>query len=211
MRKLIFATSLSLDGYIEEGSCGSSWVVPDEELHRHFNSLEQDIDTHLYGRRMYELMAADRPTADQNPSMLPYELDYAHHWLAAQKVVFSKTLESVGWNARIVSGDACEEVAQAEVSPRQEPQCRRPHPGLSPGYSRPYRRIPILLRASPAGLWKSCVRLSLVSGVNLQLLETRAFKSGTVLNPNASRSRCRRSSFHFTNKAVQSIAPARCR
>ena len=66
MRKLVYATSLSLDGYIDAEVGDPSWVVPDEELHRHFNDIEREIDTLLYGRRMYELMAGYWPTADRS-------------------------------------------------------------------------------------------------------------------------------------------------
>jgi dihydrofolate reductase len=180
MRKVIYTTSLSLDGYIEEATGGSSWVVPDEELHRHFNSLEQDIDTHLYGRRMYELMAAYWPTADQNPSMLPYEIDYAHNWKAVQKVVFSKTIEAVGWNARIVRGDVVEEVARLKSLPGKNMSVgglilasALATAGLIDEYQFYY--VPILLGSGKA------VFTELGQRVSLQLLETRAFKSGTVL------------------------------
>ncbi|MRS05818.1 dihydrofolate reductase, partial [bacterium] len=87
MRKLIYTTSLSLDGYIAENNGSPDWVFPNEELHRHFNDLERENGTHLYGRRMYELMAGYWPTADQNPSTPDFELDYARLWLAAPKVV----------------------------------------------------------------------------------------------------------------------------
>lgn len=65
MRKLVYSTSLSLDGYIDSAAGDPSWVVPDEELHRHFNDVEREVDTLLYGRRMYEIMAGYWPTADQ--------------------------------------------------------------------------------------------------------------------------------------------------
>src|SRR4030067_839128 len=68
MRKLVYATSLSFDGFIDAQGGDPSWVFPDEELHRHFNETEREIDTLLYGRRMYELMAGYWPTADQDPS-----------------------------------------------------------------------------------------------------------------------------------------------
>jgi dihydrofolate reductase len=68
MRKLVYTTSLSLDGYIDAAAGDPSWLVPDEELHRHFNDIEREIDSLLYGRRMYELMAGYWPTADQDPS-----------------------------------------------------------------------------------------------------------------------------------------------
>jgi dihydrofolate reductase len=55
MRKLVYATSLSLDGYIDAEAGDPSWVVPDEELHRHFNDIEREIDTLLYGDAVTEV------------------------------------------------------------------------------------------------------------------------------------------------------------
>ena len=88
---------LSLDGYIDAEAGNQSWVVPDEELHRHFNDIERETDTLLYGRRMYELMAGYWPTADQilRPAVI---VEYAQLWKPMPKVVFSSTLESVDWN-----------------------------------------------------------------------------------------------------------------
>ena len=68
MGKLVYSTSLSLDGYIDATAGDPSWVFPDEELHRHFNDVERETDTLLYGRRMYELMVEFWPTADQDRS-----------------------------------------------------------------------------------------------------------------------------------------------
>ncbi len=99
MRKVVYMTSLSVDGYIEADSGDPAWLVPDEELHRHFNDLESSIDTHLYGRRFYELMAAYWPAAAENPSAPSYEVEYARIWKNVPKVVFSATLDRVGWNA----------------------------------------------------------------------------------------------------------------
>ena len=99
MRKLVYATSLSLDGYIDTDAGDPSWVVPDEELHRHFNEIERETDTLLYGRRMYELMAGYWPTADQDPSAPAVIVEYAQFWKPISKVVFSSTLESVDWNS----------------------------------------------------------------------------------------------------------------
>ena len=42
MRKLVYSTSLSLVGYIDPAAGDPSWVVPDEELHRHFNEVERE-------------------------------------------------------------------------------------------------------------------------------------------------------------------------
>jgi len=94
MRKLVYSTSLSLDGYIESAAGERGWAVPDEELHQHFNDVEREIDTPLYGRRMYELMAGYWPTADQDPSAPDSIVEYARLWMPVPKVVFSSGASS---------------------------------------------------------------------------------------------------------------------
>ena len=110
MRKVIYAMSVSLDGFIEAANGDLSWSDPDEELHRHFNERESEIDIHFYGRRLYENMAAYWGTADQNPSAPQHEIEYARIWQNMPKVVFSTTLDRVRWNSRLVRGDIPGEV-----------------------------------------------------------------------------------------------------
>jgi dihydrofolate reductase len=112
MREVLYFASISIDGYIAAADGDNAWAVPDPELHRHFNELESSIDTHLHGRRMYELMAEYWPAADQRPSAPDYEVEYARIWRNMPKVVFSKSLDRVEWNARLFRGDAAEEVAR---------------------------------------------------------------------------------------------------
>jgi dihydrofolate reductase len=117
MRDVIYIGSISVDGYIDAADGDSQWVVPDPELHRHFNELERSIGAHLYGRRMYELMAGYWPTTDVQSTAPDYEVEYAHIWRAMPKVVFSKTLARVDWNSELVRGDALEEVARLKRQP----------------------------------------------------------------------------------------------
>jgi dihydrofolate reductase len=90
MRKVIYSHHVSLDGFIEGPNGELDWAVVDEELHRRFNDLESTIDAHLYGRRVYETMAAYQSTADQNPSAPEYEVEYARIWQNKPKIIFSK-------------------------------------------------------------------------------------------------------------------------
>jgi dihydrofolate reductase len=117
MRKVIYAMSVSLDGFIEAANGDLSWSFPDEELHQHFNDLEGAIDIHLYGRRLYENMAAYWPTADENPSAPKQEIEYARIWRDMPKIVFSKTLDRVEWNSRLVRGDIAGEVNKLKGQP----------------------------------------------------------------------------------------------
>jgi dihydrofolate reductase len=117
MRDVIYIGSISVDGYIEAADGDSRWVVPDPELHRHFNELESSIGAHLYGRRMYELMAEFWPTADVQPAAPDCIVEYARIWRTMPKLVFSKTLARVDWNAELVRGDALEAVARLKRQP----------------------------------------------------------------------------------------------
>src|SRR3990172_7638685 len=110
MRKVMYAMSVSLDGYIEAANGDLSWSFPDEELHKHFNERESMIDTYLYGRRLYENMTAYWPTADENPSAPQHEIEYARIWKSKPKVVFSKTLDHVEWNSTLIRDNIADEV-----------------------------------------------------------------------------------------------------
>src|SRR5207249_8366933 len=70
------------------------WAAPDEEVHRFVNDLERPVGTYLYGRRMYEVMA-DWETAHTVAGQPPVAQDFAEIWQAADKIVYSKTLEAV--------------------------------------------------------------------------------------------------------------------
>ena len=91
--KLIYSAITSLDGYVADEDGNFDWAAPDEEVHAFVNDLERPIGTYLYGRRMYEVMVywETAHLADQPPVMQ----DYAEIWQAADKVVYSKTLETV--------------------------------------------------------------------------------------------------------------------
>jgi dihydrofolate reductase len=70
------------------------WAVPDEEVHIFINDLERPVGTYLYGRRMYEVMVGWE-SAHTLPDQPPFMLDFAQIWQAAEKIVYSKTLEAV--------------------------------------------------------------------------------------------------------------------
>jgi hypothetical protein len=103
MATLIYSAIASLDGYVADEDGKFDWAKPDEEVHSFVNDLERPIGTHLYGRRLYEVMAywesppgiADQPL---------YIQDFAELWQSAEKVVYSKTLEKVAVHGRGSSG-----------------------------------------------------------------------------------------------------------
>jgi len=94
MAQLIYSAITSLDGYVADENGNFDWAEPDEEVHAFVNDLERPIGTYLYGRRMYEVMAyweTAPAVADQHP----VALDFARIWQAADKVVYSTTLDTV--------------------------------------------------------------------------------------------------------------------
>jgi len=95
--KMIYSAISSLDGYVEDGQGRFDWARPDEEVLAFVNDLERPIGTYLYGRRMYETMRywesasrdVRRPSLDQ---------EFAEIWQKADKIVYSRTLDSVSTN-----------------------------------------------------------------------------------------------------------------
>ncbi len=94
MAKLIYSAITSLDGYVADEDGNFDWAAPDEEVHTFINDLERPVGTYLYGRRMYEVMVfweTGHTLADEPP---PFIQDFAEIWQAADKIVYSKTLET---------------------------------------------------------------------------------------------------------------------
>jgi dihydrofolate reductase len=93
MAKLIYSAITSLDGYVADEAGRFDWAEPDEEVHSFGNDLERSVGTNLLGRRMYEVMVAWE-TVDL-AGQPPFIQEFAEIWRAADKIVYSKTLETV--------------------------------------------------------------------------------------------------------------------
>jgi dihydrofolate reductase len=94
MAKLIYSAIASVDEYVEDEEGKFDWAAPDDDVHAFLNDLERRIGTYLYGRRMYETMVFWE-TVSTEPDQSAVTRDYAGIWRAAEKVVHSRTLESV--------------------------------------------------------------------------------------------------------------------
>ena len=88
MGSLVYSAITSLDGYLADETGSFDWAEPDPQVHAAANDAMRAISTHLYGRRLYEVMLAWETIDDPDPLMA----DFARLWRAADKVVYSRTL-----------------------------------------------------------------------------------------------------------------------
>jgi dihydrofolate reductase len=179
VRKVIYSMIVSLDGFIEGPNREIDWSAPDEELHKYFNDQERAVGTHLYGRRMYEIMRYWQ-TADTNPSSLAHEVEYARIWQSIPSIVFSKTLERVEGNARLVRENIAEEIAKLKEQPGKDMALG------GADIASTFMRLGLIdeyrLYIQPVVLGGGTRMFpSLDNKINLRLVETRTFGSGVVL------------------------------
>ncbi len=176
--KLIYSAITSLDGYVADAGGKFDWAAPDEEVHAFVNDVERPVGTYLYGRRMYETMvywetahtAADQP---------PVHRDFAAIWQAADKVVYSTTLETVSSEkTRIERAFDPDAVARMKAAASRDISVGGPH---------------LAAQALAAGLVDECQLFMspvVVGGgnrslpddvrVGLELLDERRFGNGVV-------------------------------
>jgi len=91
--RLVYVAIASLDGYVLDADGRFDWAAPSEEVHSFVNNLTRGVGTYLYGRRMYEVMIFwETVSTTDEPAVIG---DFADIWRAADKVVYSKTLQEV--------------------------------------------------------------------------------------------------------------------
>jgi dihydrofolate reductase len=179
MRRVICSLGVSADGYIAGPDGGFEWSAPDEEVFRYATDEVRKVGVHLLGRRLYETMLYWE-TADQDSSLSDSEREFAALWTSLPKVVFSTTLSAVQGNARVASEGLAEEIERWRAEPGEG--------DIAVGGA--------ALVASVAGLglideYRTRVYPVLVGGgtpffpqrerrVDLELLETRTFRSGVI-------------------------------
>jgi dihydrofolate reductase len=93
--RLVYAPIASMDGFVADDADRFDWAAPDDEVHAFVNELMRPVGTHLYGRRMYDVLGVWETFGDA-PDDPPAVRDFAAIWRAADKVVYSRTLTSVG-------------------------------------------------------------------------------------------------------------------
>jgi dihydrofolate reductase len=102
MRRIVFTISVSVDGFFEGPDGDLGWNLVDDEVHTHFNDFLGAMSAFIGGRRTYELMERFWPTVGDGPEITGPMAEFAGIWRDTPKIVYSRTLESVGDNATLV-------------------------------------------------------------------------------------------------------------
>ena len=179
MASLIYSAIASLDGYIADKDGNFDWAKPDEEVHSFINDLERPVGTHLLGRRMYEVLAYwdDPPALDEQPSCVQ---EFAEIWQAADKVVYSRTLEK----ARIGSRTRIEREFDPEAVRRLKSESDRDlaigGPDLAAQAIRAGLVDEYLMFVVPVVVGAGKPALPHDVRIELDLVEERRFRNGTV-------------------------------
>ncbi|MBX9397896.1 dihydrofolate reductase family protein [Streptomyces sp. TRM72054] len=179
MRSVTYSMGVSLDGYIVGPDGSFAWTEPDDEVFRFWIDEIREVGVHLLGRRLYETMLYWE-TADQDPSLDDSGLEWTALWKPLPKVVFSTTLSAVQGHARLASGGLAEEIERLRAEPGEG--------DIAIGGAT------LAAEAAALGLideYRAMVHPVLVGGgipffprrerrVDLELVETRTFRSGVV-------------------------------
>ena len=108
MAKLVFGMNQSLDGYVDHTA-----FAPGPTLFRHFIEEARAQTGSVYGRRMYEVM---RYWDEDHPEWDAPERDFAAAWRNQPKWVVSRSLTSVGPNARLVGDDLAGSIRELKAA-----------------------------------------------------------------------------------------------
>src|SRR6266550_4734320 len=179
MAKLIYSAVTSLDGYIEDAEGKFDWAEPDEEVHAFVNDLERPVGTYLYGRRMYETMAFWESPHELS-AQPPVVQDFAGIWQRADKIVYSRTLQTVTSAKTLIEREFDPEaIRQLKAKAGADLSVGGPElaaQAIKAGLVDEYQLflVPVVVGDGKRSLPGNDVR------VNLELLDQRTFRNGTV-------------------------------
>ena len=186
MRKLFMFMSTSLDGFFEGLNHDITWHHVDEEVKKFAIDQLRETDTILFGRRTYQLFENFWPRAAEDPTTSKDDLEIANLINNMNKIVFSKTLQSVeekkNWkNVRLVSEVNPEEINRWKQQPGKDLNVGGNNLAVSLAHSRLIDEFRIMV--NPVALGKGTLLLhGMNEKLNLKMLSARTFKSGNVLH-----------------------------
>ncbi|GIG22020.1 deaminase [Cellulomonas chitinilytica] len=177
MARLLYTAITSLDGYVADQDGRFDWAAPDSEVHAAVNELERPIGTYLYGRRMYRVMAYWETAPDDSPAV---ERDYAQIWRAADKVVYSTTLDAPVTSRTRVER-TFDPVAVAELKASSARDLSVGGPGLAAHALRAGLVDELQVLVSPVVVGGGTAFLPGDVRLDLRLVDERRFGNGAVL------------------------------
>lgn len=178
MKKIIVSNLISLDGYYAGPKGEMDWFEVGKDFEAYAVELIGTIDTMLFGRVTYELMAGYWPTATAATDDQRI-IDAMHN---SQKIVFSNSMSKVGWkNTRVIKGELGAEISKLKHQPGKDIVVYGSGSLVSAltrlGLVDDYRIFisPILLGAG------KLLFEGIDSRTNLRLMRTKTFESGLVV------------------------------
>jgi dihydrofolate reductase len=178
MAKLTYSAIASLDGYVADEQGEFGWAMPDEEVHAFVNDLERPIGIHLYGRRMYEVMKI-WDTDDFLEGEPACMRDYAEIWRAAEKVVYSRSLDEVS-TSRTKLERTFDPEAIRTLKETEERDVSIGGPDLASQALEADLVDEIHLLLVPVAVGAGKPALPIRDRISLQLRDQRSFGNGTV-------------------------------
>ena len=113
MRNLIYAINITADG-----CCDHTKQFVDEEKLEYFTQLTREAGLQVFGRKTYQLMVPYWPDVLKNPSETKADIEFARAFDSLNKVVFSRSLDSVvDKNTRIIRTNLREEILKLKQEP----------------------------------------------------------------------------------------------
>jgi dihydrofolate reductase len=173
---LVYSSLQSLDGYVADEQGDFGWAAPGDEVHAFVNDLMRPIGTHLFGRRMYEVMEVwERP--EEFPELTPATRDFADLWRTADKVVYSRTLESVSTERTRLEREFDPEAVRA-LKEASEPDLSIGGPGLAAAAFSAGLVDELQLFLAPVVVGGGTPSLPAGVRLDLELVEERRFEGG---------------------------------
>jgi dihydrofolate reductase len=121
MRKIIYWVHASIDGHIAGPNGEFDWPAVGPDLFAYSEKMNEQVDTLMYGRTVWEGMAAYWPTADADPETTDdHARAFAPFWRETPKVVVSRTLEKADWDARVIGKNLAEEITALKRRPGRD-------------------------------------------------------------------------------------------
>lgn len=177
MRKIIFAINTTIDGCVEHTK-----FQPDEETFQYWIDTVREAGLQLFGRKTYQLMVPYWPDVLKDPSSTKSDIEFAQAFVSTNKVVFSRTLDSVeDKKTRIVRGNLRDEIVKLKQEPGKDIllggvdlASQLMQLGLVDEYR--FAVVPTL-----AGAGRRLLEgVSLAEKLKLKLVDTKIFASGSI-------------------------------